>query len=251
MIRPKNLFLIVFVLLSFSYSTAMQSPNPSSGDTGQEIVKGSIVDVLLETLTKENVQAAIKQYHSLKKNHSDSYNFDETELNIVGYRILNMGRVKDAIEIFKLNVEVYPDAFNPYDSLGEAYMADGRKELAIRNYKQSVELNPDNENGDRFATILEHYSKKEIMIPMRDGVKLFTQVYAPVDKSQKYPIMLRRTPYSIPPYGENVYRNSLGPSWPFVEEGYIFVFQDCRGKYVAAQKRQAHQTGCRRQQRYL
>jgi putative CocE/NonD family hydrolase len=231
MIKPKNLLFLIIVLSSFVYSTAMEIPNPGAIDTGQEAVKRSIVDVLLRTTTKENVQAAIKQYHSLKKNHSDSYNFDEYELNTVGYRLLNMGRLKDTIEIFKLNVEVYPNAFNPYDSMGEAYMADGQKELAIENYKKSVELNPDNENGQRFATILEHYSKKEIMIPMRDGVKLFTQVYAPVDVSQKYPIMLRRTPYSIPPYGENLYRNSLGPSWAFVEQGYIFVFQDCRGKY--------------------
>ncbi len=231
MIKPKNLFLIIFVLLSFGYSTAIESPNPYPGDTGQEIVKRSFVDVLLETATKENVQAAIKQYHDLKKNHPDSYNFDEYQLNTVGYRLLTSGRVKDAIEIFKLNVQVFPDAFNPYDSLGEAYMEDGQKELAIKNYRRSVELNPDNENGFRYAYLLERYSKKETMIPVRDGVKLFTQVYAPLDTSQKYPIMLRRTPYAIPPYGENVYRNNLGPSWAFVEEGYIFVFQDCRGKY--------------------
>lgn len=231
MTRLKNLLLIIFIVLSFSYSTAMESPNPYPGDNGQETVKRSIRDVLLRTITQESVQTAIKQYHDLKKNHPDSYNFDEYELNSVGYRLLNMGRVKDAIEIFKLNVEAYPDAFNPYDSLGEAYMADGQKGLAIKYYKKSVELNPDNINGDRFAYILEHYSKKEHMIPMRDGVKLFTQVYAPLDASQKYPIMLRRTPYSISPYGENIYRNSLGPSWLFVEEGYIFVYQDCRGKY--------------------
>ncbi len=135
MIKPKNLFLIIFILLSFGYSTAMENANPYPGDTGQEIVKRSIVDVLLDTVIKENVQAAIKQYHGLKKNHPGSYNFDEDQLNNVGYRLLSMERVKDAIEIFKLNVEVYPDAFNPYDSLGEAYMEDGQKELAIKNYK--------------------------------------------------------------------------------------------------------------------
>jgi len=231
MIKPKNIFLIIFVLLSFSYSTAIESPNPYPGDTGQETGKRSFVDVLLETVTEENAQAAIKQYHDLKKNHSDSYNFDEYQLDTMGYRLLRTGRVKDAIEIFKLNVEFFPDAFNAYDSLGRAYMEVGQKELAIKNYKKSVELNSDNVNGQRLATILEHYSKQEVMIPMRDGVKLFTQVYAPVDTSQEYPVMLRRTPYGIPPYGENACRNNLGPSWAFVEEGYIFVFQDCRGKY--------------------
>jgi len=209
----------------------METPDPFPGGTAQETVKRSIVNVLLKTIIQENVQAAVKQYHDLKLNNPDSYNFDEYQLNTVGYRLLSLGRVKDAIEILKLNVEVFPDAFNPYDSLGEAYMVDGQRELAVKYYKKSVDLNPENENGFRFAYVLEHYSKKEYMIPVRDGVKLFTQVYAPLDISQKYPIMLRRTPYSNRPYGENIYRNSLGPSWSFVEEEYIFVYQDCRGKY--------------------
>ena len=231
MIRPKNFFLIIGVVLSFTYSTAMESPVLSSGIRGPETIKKSIAEVLFRTILQENIQAAAKQYHELKKNHPDSYDFSEPELNALGYRLMNSGRVKDAIEIFKLNVDVFPEAFNPYDSLGEAYMASGQKKLAIKNYKKSVELNPGNTNGDRYAYILEHYSKKEVMIPMRDGVKLFTQIYAPLDTSQKYPIMLRRTPYSIRPYGKNWYRNSLGPSWAFVEDGYIFVYQDCRGKY--------------------
>ena len=55
--------------------------------------------------------------------------------------------MKEAIEIFKLNVEAYPKASNTYDSLAEAYMANGDKELAIQNYKKSLELNPKNENA--------------------------------------------------------------------------------------------------------
>ena len=77
----------------------------------------------------------------------------------------------------------------------------------------------------------EHYEKKDYMIPMRDGVKLFTIVYTPKDTAQKYPIMLFRTPYSIPPYGSSDYRSQLGPSPEFDRDGYIFVFQDVRGKY--------------------
>jgi putative CocE/NonD family hydrolase len=77
----------------------------------------------------------------------------------------------------------------------------------------------------------EHYQKKDYMIPMRDGVRLFTIVYAPKDTSQKYPIMLFRTPYSIPPYGSDDYRAQLGPSPEFDRDGYIFVFQDVRGKF--------------------
>jgi len=76
-----------------------------------------------------------------------------------------------------------------------------------------------------------HYTKSDFMIPMRDGVKLFTIVYAPRDASQKYAILILRTPYSIPPYGPDEYRSQLGPSPEFDREGFIFVFQDVRGKF--------------------
>ncbi|QES87696.1 CocE/NonD family hydrolase [Rhizosphaericola mali] len=75
-----------------------------------------------------------------------------------------------------------------------------------------------------------HYDKKEIMIPMRDGVKLFTAIYTPKDTSKSYPIMMMRTCYSVRPYGEDKYRLLLGPSLEFMKEGFIFVYQDVRGK---------------------
>ena len=77
----------------------------------------------------------------------------------------------------------------------------------------------------------EHYNKSEYMIPMRDGVKLYTIVYTPKDTSEAVPIMLLRTPYSIPPYPINEYKRVLGPSPEFDRDGYIFVFQDARGKF--------------------
>jgi len=72
------------------------------------------------------------------------------------------------------------------------------------------------------------YTKMEYAIPMRDGVKLFTSVYAPKDTSVPYPILLTRTPYSLEPYGPDAYPRSLGPSAAFAQEGYIFVYQDVR-----------------------
>ena len=75
------------------------------------------------------------------------------------------------------------------------------------------------------------YVKSEHQIPMRDGVKLFTIVYAPKDQSQRYPFMLHRTPYGSPPYGPDAYRATLGPSPDFAREGFIFVYQDVRGKF--------------------
>jgi uncharacterized protein len=75
------------------------------------------------------------------------------------------------------------------------------------------------------------YAKREHMVPMRDGVKLYTIVYTPRDTTRSYPIILFRTPYSIPPYEPDVYKRVLGPSPEFDREGYIFVFQDARGKF--------------------
>jgi len=79
-----------------------------------------------------------------------------------------------------------------------------------------------------------HYRKSEHMVPMRDGVKLHTTVYAPRESAEKLPFLLLRTPYGTGPYGPDAYRNNLGPSThssAFEKEGFIFVFQDVRGKF--------------------
>jgi putative CocE/NonD family hydrolase len=83
------------------------------------------------------------------------------------------------------------------------------------------------------AEVKANYTKIEQTIAMRDGVKLFTSIYVPKDKSKKYPIMLSRTPYSCAPYGPNDYKTSLGPSLLFQKERYIFVYQDVRGKFMS------------------
>ena len=83
------------------------------------------------------------------------------------------------------------------------------------------------------AEVKANYTKTEQTIVMRDGVKLFTSIYVPKDKSKKYPIMLSRTPYSVAPYGPNDYKTSVGPSLLFQKERYIFVYQDVRGKFMS------------------
>ncbi|HEY2385151.1 MAG TPA: CocE/NonD family hydrolase [Terriglobia bacterium] len=78
------------------------------------------------------------------------------------------------------------------------------------------------------------YTKNEYRIPMRDGVKLFTSVYVPKRTSPvRYPILLNRTPYGVEPYGPDAFPRSLGPSSLFAQEGYIFVYQDVRGRYMS------------------
>lgn len=80
-----------------------------------------------------------------------------------------------------------------------------------------------------------HYSKYEYNIPMRDGVKLYTAVYVPMDTSQQYPFLMKRSPYSSGPYGPDKFPGGLGPvgNSRFAEEGYIFVYQDVRGRFMS------------------
>lgn len=87
------------------------------------------------------------------------------------------------------------------------------------------------ENSSNFVT--ENYNKTDTTIRMRDGVKLYTVIYAPKDESQKYPILMERTPYSVSPYGENNYAKRLGPNKELMHEMYIFVYQDVRGRYMS------------------
>ncbi len=77
--------------------------------------------------------------------------------------------------------------------------------------------------------VRENYSKSEHQIAARDGVRLFTVVYAPKDTTKPYPLLMNRTPYSVGPYGKDQYRTALGPSTHFVKDGFIFVYQDVRG----------------------
>ena len=83
------------------------------------------------------------------------------------------------------------------------------------------------------AYIRENYTKIEKQIPMRDGVKLFTAIYVPKNKDQKYPFLINRTPYTSSPYGENKFKTSLGPDALFIKEGFIFVYQDVRGRWMS------------------
>jgi len=81
--------------------------------------------------------------------------------------------------------------------------------------------------------VKEHYTKYEFRLPMRDGKQLFTSIYVPKDSSRAYPFMVDRTPYSVAPYGVDQYKKSLGPSDEFQRAGYIFVYQDVRGRYMS------------------
>jgi CubicO group peptidase (beta-lactamase class C family) len=114
-----------------------------------QLPKKSIEETIGATIITKNVETSVKLYYELKANQAEEYNITVSELNRLGYRLLKAKMVKEAIEILKLNVKEYPQEYNPYDSLGEAYMINGDKERAIDNYTKSLELNPKNSNAER------------------------------------------------------------------------------------------------------
>jgi CubicO group peptidase (beta-lactamase class C family) len=117
-------------------------------DQAYQLPKLSIAELLYRTYRAEGIAATVQRYRSLKQRGDAGYDFSEPELNELGYQLLGMNKTEDAIEILKLNVEAFPSSWNVYDGLGEAFMKNGNKELAIENYKKSLQLNPGNSNAE-------------------------------------------------------------------------------------------------------
>ncbi len=111
--------------------------------------------VPFELLLAGKTTEAIEAYRAIKKEKPDNASISENRLNNLGYVLMRQKKLSEALAIFKLNVEFYPNAWNTYDSLGEAYMTNGDKDLAIANYKKSLELNPQNSNGREMLKKLE------------------------------------------------------------------------------------------------
>ena len=105
---------------------------------------GGIIGLVAD---RKGLQSALTFYDNVKAGRVPGYKVDENTLNTLGYQALGNQQVEDAIRIFSLNVREYPNHWNCYDSLGEAYMTAGKKDLAIENYQKSVELNPKNDGG--------------------------------------------------------------------------------------------------------
>ena len=92
---------------------------------------------------EKGIEAAIEQYHDLKKSQPDAFDFGENVLNMLGYQLLWRNMKEAAIEVHKLNIEANPDSANPYDSLGETYETSEQVELAIEAYEKALERNPE------------------------------------------------------------------------------------------------------------
>ncbi|MEW6213420.1 MAG: tetratricopeptide repeat protein, partial [Acidobacteriota bacterium] len=106
--------------------------------------KKELAALLMDALAARDIELAARRLKQFRDDAANAYANTEAQVNALGYRLMNANRLDDAIEIFKLNVEAFPRAWNVYDSLGEAYMKKGNRELAIKNYEKSLELNPQN-----------------------------------------------------------------------------------------------------------
>lgn len=114
-------------------------------DKPYELPKRSIAKKMLETIKMDGIDKGIALFEKHKK--GDEFEVSEEEINAMGYQLLSMDKIDEAVKIFKLNTEQFPESWNVYDSYGEGLLASGDKQAAIVNYKKSVKMNPANDSG--------------------------------------------------------------------------------------------------------
>ena len=131
-------------LITMTWKEAQQAPSS----------KADIINLIIQ----QGMGEAMHTIEKLRTTYADSILFDENTLNWLGYHFLFWwGRENEAIEVFQLNVALFPKSANTYDSLGEAFLINGNQEKAIENYEKSLELNPDNQNA---RSVLEQLKTK-------------------------------------------------------------------------------------------
>jgi len=152
-------YLFIFPEYNMGVSVITNSSTEATGQLLGKTVMGLVDDLkptgkksierAITAKTMENVDEGITLYHQLKKEHNGTYNFEnEGELNNLGYALLAKGKVVEAIKIFSLLVSEFPESSNVFDSLGEAYFLNKEYKLALKNYKTSLKLNPNNTNAN-------------------------------------------------------------------------------------------------------
>lgn len=177
MTKPFMLSLVLLCLIILPSCGTKKSDTSTLQDPGPELTQAKKLSI--SEKLKENshlpVEERVALYHRLKKENPEGYNFEnEDELTMYGYSLLWSNLTEEAIAIFKLIVEQFPESSNPYDSLGEGYMVNGDTTRAIANYKRSLELNPDNFNAEDQIERMR-YPDRVPPSPAERFVKVFTQ----------------------------------------------------------------------------
>ncbi|MFC2132299.1 sodium:proton antiporter NhaD [Bacteroidota bacterium] len=113
----------------------------------EKIIKSSASYAIEKIIRESGIIAGAKKFKQLKLEKDSDLYFDQREINLLGYKYLNMSKITEAIEIFKMNVILFPESANVYDSIAEAYMKQGDKKAAIKNYRKVIELDAENKNA--------------------------------------------------------------------------------------------------------
>ena len=134
-----------------------------------ELPKKPVADEVLAVIESKGIDAGIARYHTIKD--ADAYSSSERDMNAMGYQLMRADKVADANKIFQLITEEFPNSSNAYDSLGESFMELGKNDLAIKNYRKSVVLNPNNQNGIDFLKQLgDDVSDLEKEVKVSDAI---------------------------------------------------------------------------------
>lgn len=134
-----------------------------------DMPKKSVADALLAVINEKGIDAGISHYNAIKD--AESYSLNENEMNAIGYQLMGSDKVAEANKVFQLIIEAFPKSSNAYDSLGESLMNLGKNDLAIKNYRKSVALNSNNQNGIDFLKKLgDDVSDLEKEVKVSDAI---------------------------------------------------------------------------------
>ncbi|WP_367390858.1 serine hydrolase [Lewinella sp. LCG006] len=177
-------------------------------DQAYILPKRSMAYSLLDKIQKEGIASGLLFYNEIKA--SDEYHLNENEMNLAGYQLLQSGRTEDAATVFQLNVEAFPNSFNVYDSYGEALLVLGDTVQAVENYKRSVQLNPDNENGIQILKgIGINTESLMIKVPV-EHLRLLAGEYISTDQGRDWKIVIEELDGTL--FGnDGGYRYKLNP----------------------------------------
>lgn len=128
-------------------------------DKPYDLPSMSGLELLRKTIREEGVSAAVDKYRNLKDDTLADFEFREFELNWLGYQLLDRGLIDEAVTLFELIVQEYPDSYNAYDSLGDAFRRKGAIDSAIRNYQKSLQLNPDYKDAEEKLNAISRHDQ--------------------------------------------------------------------------------------------